>query len=158
MECNCCGAPAVLSRMYEDFCQFCWDYLCHELKISLDYIAIGRYSGPNFGMTYYTGESTLGYTSYVSRTQQEAINESLRIAIRNKWVLLRLDIQAGSEKRLRQPSCTNIYVSGDYSKYMKYSELKPLPYDSTKYGQINPKVFYDYLTLTAKPELNVRHK
>lgn len=142
MLCTVCGDPAVVvQKKYEDMCQPCWDSLRHELKIRLDAIReFGQYHhgncGPTFGCTFYTGETTLGYGLYVSRTPQQAMTEACRAATRNNWKLLRLDIQGGAN-RLYGQSCTNIFVSDEFGKYMKYSDLGPLSYDMARYGELN---------------------
>jgi hypothetical protein len=148
-SCDSCGEPSVVNFSHHVFCQFCWDYLRHELKIRLDGIRdFGQYHhsncGPNFGMTYWTGSTTLGDFTYVSRTPQEAMNEALRVAVRKGWTLLRLDVQGGSERRLGMRSCTNIYVSEDFKKYMEYSKRNPLPYDVTRYGRLDTKGLVSY--------------
>lgn len=147
MICCVCEAPAVVGTRYEDFCQFHWDCLQHERKIRDDAFrdfGEGYYIGPQFGCTFYgylhsekkPESSTLGYCLYISYTPKEAMMEALRIAARNDWKLLRLDVQAAAENRLRLNSCTNLYVSPEYTTYMTYSNLPPLPYDAAKYGEL----------------------
>lgn len=154
--CCVCGDRAVVTRLYEDMCQFHWDCQWHELKIILDAIRdfgpYGRETGPQFGCTFYgwlhgdpekrpkyakAGYSTLGYGLHVSMYPNEAMNEALRIAKRNNWILLRLDVQAGASHRLRLRTCTDIFVSEKFQKYMNYSEKISLPYDAAKYGELN---------------------
>lgn len=157
MTCCVCGVPAVVSKRYEDYCQFHLDCLRHELKIRWDAIkAFGQYHhgncGPNFGVTFYgylhsekehgpqytgAGYWTHGYGLYCSNFPHEAMTEALRLAKRNDWKLLRLDVQGGAERRLGLRTCTNIYISEEYQKYMEYSDLQPLPYDSERFGDIN---------------------
>jgi hypothetical protein len=144
VTCCVCGEPAVVSRMYEDMCQFHWDCLRHELKIRLDGIrdfGEGHYYGPQFGCTFYGrtqgGKSTtLGLCLYVSYSPKEAMQEALRIARRNNWKLLRLDVQGGAEKRLGLWSCTNLFVSPEFQTYMEYSDLGAMCYDEAKWGRI----------------------
>jgi hypothetical protein len=107
--------------------------------------------GPNFGCTFYgwlkgdkehgpqyagPGYSTLGYGLYLSQTPKEAMEAALRIAIRNNWSLLRLDVQGGADHRQYGYSCTDIFVSENYSKYMTYSRKPPLPYDEVRFGKV----------------------
>jgi len=149
MICTACGEPAVISKRYEDMCQFHWDCTRHEVKIRLDAIRdFGQYHhgncGPNFGVTYYgymqgsqyamAGYSTLSYGLLASNYPREAMDEARRIAARNGWKLLKLDVQGGVERRLGLRTCANLYVSEEYQTYMKYSDLKPLAYDEGKYG------------------------
>ena len=152
MICAACGEPATVSRKYEDFCQFHWESLQHEIQIQRDAIRdLGPYNkfvGPTFGVTYYgwlkgdkehgpqyagPGFSTLGFGLHLSRTPQQAMEEATRIAKRNDWKLLRLDVQANAP-RIYVHICTNIFVSYEYTKYMAYSRLEPLAYDADKYG------------------------
>jgi hypothetical protein len=133
MDCTVCGVPAVISRKYSDMCQFCWDCLRHELMIRLNAIRdFGAYHkdnrGPNFFAIYWTGKWTLGYGLYVPTSPREAMNEALRTAVRNGWHLLRVDTQK---------TLTDIFVSEDYTKYMTYSQLAPLPYDATQFGELS---------------------
>jgi len=149
MMCCVCGDTAAVDNKFEDFCQFHWDCYQHERKIRLDAIrdlGEGYYIGPQFGVTYYgylndsqsgkPGYSTLGYCLLLSYSPREAMLEALRIAVRNDWKLLRLDVQAGAEKRLRLNSCTNLYVSPLFTKYMEYSDLPAMPYDEARWGRI----------------------
>ncbi len=156
--CMTCGEPAVHSRRYEDFCQFHWDCLCHELKIRLDAIRdFGPYNkdnGPTYGMTFFGychgdtnrndkgGMSTIGMGLYVSRTPQEAMIEALRMAVRNNMRLLRLDTQntVPSIPGLWRAgySCVDIFRDPLYDKYMHYTDKGPLPFDEKKFGPIPP--------------------
>jgi hypothetical protein len=155
MTCCVCGQTAVVFHRHEDFCQFHWDCLRHELKIILDAIRdYGQYvkeTGPQFGVTYYgyipgdpenrpkyakAGVTTLGYGLYVSKYPKEAMEEAMRIAARNNWKLLRLDVQGGASNRLGLQTCTNIFVSPDFQKYMEYSDLGAMCYDERKWGRI----------------------
>jgi len=150
MICCVCDDPAVANNRYEDFCPFHWDCLQHERKIRIDAVremGEGYYIGPQFGCTFYgylhdnqatkSGYSTLGYCLLLSYSPREAMREAQRIAARNNWVLLRLDVQAGAERRLRLNSCTNLYVSPEFTKYMQYSDLPPLPFDEARWGRID---------------------
>lgn len=151
MICCVCGDPAVINHKYEDFCQFHWDCYRHERKIRLDAVrdfGEGCYIGPQFGVTFhgfldydnchgkFAGVTTLGYCLLVSYSPREAMTEALRIAARNDWKLLRLDVQAGAERRLGMRSCTDIYVSPEFNTYMQYANTAALPYDAEKYGVI----------------------
>lgn len=132
----------------------------HELKIVLDSIRdFGEHSsansGPQFGCTYYgytpggkyskPGYSTIGVCLYLSRTPKEAMEEALRIAANNDWTLLQIDVQGGSSKRLGLQTCTHLFVSEDFTKYMKHSQLAPLPYDTAKWGPIKSEVVSSYI-------------
>jgi hypothetical protein len=89
------------------------------------------YRGPNFLATYATGpkpENSLGYGLFLSRTPREAMSEALRIARRNDWTLLRLDIQK---------TLTDIYVSPNFTKYFVHSKLDPLPYNAKQHGPLD---------------------
>lgn len=132
MICTFCGEAGTIQGRYSDACQFCWDCLHHELKLTLDAIRdFGQYHhgnrGPRFYAIYWTGTVTLGYGLYLPHFPHEAMGEALRTGARNNWRLLRVDIQK---------TLTDIYISEDYSKYMVYSHLKPLLYDVEKYGRI----------------------
>ena len=93
--------------------------------------------GPNFFAIFWTGEYTFGCGLYVSTSPREAMNEALRTAVRNNWNLLRLDVQGGADHRLYGPTCTDIYVSEEYTKYMPYSDKGFLSYDAGRYGEID---------------------
>ena len=156
MICAVCGESAVVRRRYEDLCRFHYDCLYHEIEIILDAIRdfgpYGRETGPTYGLIFYgymkgdrdkgpqyaaAGYSTLGWGLHLARTPQEAMTEAMRIAKRNNWKLLRLDVQAGAARLTGMQICTNLFVSEEYAKYMKYSDLGPLPYDAAKYGAIS---------------------
>jgi hypothetical protein len=142
-DCTVCGAPAVVRRRYSDMCRFHHDCLQHELMICLRAIKqFGEHHkdnrGPNFFAIFWTGEYTLGYGPYVSVSPREAMNEALRTAVRNNWRLLRLDVQGGANHRLYGQTCTDIFVSEDYTKYMQYASKEFLPYDAGEYGEIDP--------------------
>lgn len=149
MICCVCGDPSTRSNNFEDFCPFHWDCYQHERKIRLDGVrdlGEGYYIGPQFGCTFYgcltnaqskrPGLSTLGYCLLISYSPREAMNEAMRIAARNNWKLLRLDVQAGAERRLRLNSCTNLYVSPEFTKYMEYSDLPAVPFDEARWGTL----------------------
>lgn len=139
--CVSCEEPAVVQKLYHVFCQFCWDCLWHEIRIRRDaFRDFGQYYGGNFGVTYYTGEHTLGEVLYLARTPKEAMVEALKTAAMNNWILLRLDVQGASERRLGMRSCTDIFVSSKFRKYMEYSDLAALPYDEEKYGRLPAKI------------------
>jgi hypothetical protein len=157
MICSFCGEPAVKSRKFEDFCQFHYDCEIHELKIILDSIRdLGQHNrynvGPTFGTTYYgwmpgqdgvgayklePGHTTLGYHTFLARTPKEAMEQAFRVADRNSWILLRLDVQGGGTRYTGMQSCTDIFVSQLFTKYMPYSDLRPLAYDIARYGALN---------------------
>jgi hypothetical protein len=130
--CVACEESSVIDKKYENFCRFHWDCLQHELMIRLRAVAeFGQYHkdnrGPNFLAIYYTGENTLGFGLYLPRTPLQAMSYAFRIAQRNSWLLLRVDIQK---------TLTDIYVSEDYQKYMPYSKLKPMPYDDNMWTKL----------------------
>lgn len=140
MTCTGCGeAPGVVPRRHVELCQFCYDCLRHELKIRLDAIRDhGIYDKdnrpPNFGVTYATGprqKDCLRYGLYLSRTPRQAMEEALRIAQRNTWLLLYLDIQK---------TLTRIFVSPYSTQYLIHSKLAPLPYDEDRYGALSTQV------------------
>ena len=154
--CYVCGDPATVVKRYEDFCQFHWDCLQHERMIVLRAIAqFGQYCrdnrGPRFGTTYYgylhsekehgpqytgAGNTTHGGGLLLAYTPKEAMEQSLRLCKRNGWILLRLDVQGAADHRLYGPTCTNLFVSPDYTKYMEYTDTPPLPYDAARFGEL----------------------
>jgi hypothetical protein len=149
MTCCVCETPAVASNRYEDFCQFHWDCLQHERKIRIDAVrdfGEGYYIGPQFGCTFYgylnedqatqAKYSTIGYCLLLSYSPREAMQEALRIAARNNWKLLRLDVQAAAEDRLKLRSCTDLYVSPEFTTYMEYATTPALPYDEARWGSL----------------------
>lgn len=159
MICMTCGEPAIHSRLYEDFCQFHWDCLRHELMIRMDTIRdfgpYGKSNGPTYGLTFYglthgnpargmkPKMSTIGMGLYVSRTPQEAMTEALRMAVRNNMRLLRLDTQntvPSFSGRWREGySCVDLYRDRLYGTYMGYNHLDkdgPLMFDERAFGPI----------------------
>lgn len=125
-KCTGCGnATATIEKLYCELCPSCWDVLVRELQACRV-----NHQGPRFLAIFYTGESTLGYGLYISETPRGAMNESRRLAERNGWQLLRVDIQN---------TMTDIYVSQDHTRYMPHSIKNPLSYDETKYGTLEPQ-------------------
>lgn len=159
MICTTCGEPATHSRHYEDFCQFHWDCLKHELQIRLDCIRdfgpYGKDNGPTYGATFYGWThgnpergmkpkfSTIGMGLYISRTPQEAMVEALRMAKRNNHRLLRLDTQntvpEWPGKWRARSSCVDLFRDRLYGTFMGYKHLDkdgPVSFDEKTFGPI----------------------
>lgn len=126
MICTACGCQgAVKSRKHDDWCQFCWDCLQHELRIVLDSIRdLGQYNkfnrGPGYFAIYYTGDHTLGLGFWLATTPAEAMATARRMEQRNNWKLLRVDVQR---------TLKDIFVSPEYGKYMPGTNLKPVAFN-----------------------------
>ena len=135
--CTGCGSTkAEVNRRVADLCQDCYATLRAELNQRRDVIEkYGPYhrdnKGPRFLATFYGQMSTFGVGLYVSKTAAEAMAEATRIAMRNGWRLLRLDIQE---------TLTDIYCAQDFGRYFPGATRKPLAFDQEKYGPI-PALF-----------------
>jgi hypothetical protein len=133
--CTGCGKPeVVVNRVREDFCQKCHDLLLSRLRARKEVIEkFGPYHkdnrGPNFLAIFLTGDTTLGFPILIADTPADAMAYALRVAERNAWKLLRLDIQA---------TLTDIFRSDDYKNHFRTDRNKssPLPFDERLYGPI----------------------
>ncbi len=135
--CSACGSSAVVEhRVYEDFCEKCWARLvsvfnerkAHIAAEILDPRIKREWFGSKFLVTYFTGATTLGFSLIVIDTPAEAMAYALRVAERNGWKLLRVDIQE---------TLTDIFRAEDYQKYFPSTrEKEALDYDAERYGAI----------------------
>lgn len=133
--CTGCGKnEGTVERLSADLCQPCYDVLQQEH-------AERKQTGPRFFASYTSrawswlewllgvrqGQYTVGIGLYISQTPAEAMAEAQRMAKRNGWILLRLDIQR---------TLTDIYRHKDFHRFHYGCKPEPVPFDTAKYGEI----------------------
>jgi len=132
--CFACGNNEVaVRRLHEELCATCNNIL--RLALESNSAAIQKHGpyrkdnrGPNFGASYFTGDTTLGYGLHIVETPAEAMAYAMRIAERNVWKLLRVDIQS---------SLVDLFRDSEYPKYFYGTAKKsPLAFNVDQYGPI----------------------
>lgn len=132
--CTGCGKnEGTVENMTCDLCLDCYAILRMELDSSKL-----KGTGPRFFASFLQGKfdwfdrligrrpTTIGCGLYISKTPAQAMGEAQRIAARNGWTLLRLDIQR---------TLTDIYVHKLFPEFHYGSKATPVPFDVEKYGQ-----------------------
>lgn len=132
--CFACGnKEAAVRRLHEELCTSCNNILravpeSNNAAIQKHGPYHKDYRGPNFGASYFTGDTTLGYGLHIVETPAEAMAYAMRIAERNAWKLLRVDIQS---------SLVDLFRDSEYPKYFYGTAKKsPLAYNVDQYGPI----------------------